>query len=117
MAMLSARAPADDGAILRFIYRAPDEALANLRRRLEQTRWPERETSAGWEQGPPLAKLQELIAYWRTDYDWRRCEAELNRWPQFRTDIDGLGIHFIQVRARHPNALPIILTHGRPSTV
>jgi hypothetical protein len=81
------------------------------------TRWPEKETGAAWEQGPPLTKLQRLVDYWRTDYDWRWCESELNRWPQFRTTIDGLGIHCIHVRSRHPNALPIILTHGWPSTV
>src|SRR5687767_13011018 len=88
-----------------FTFRATDEALADLERRLEAIRWPEKETGAGWEQGPPLAKLEDLIAYWRTAYDWRRCEAELAHWPQFKTPIDGLGIHFIHVRSRHPNAL------------
>jgi pimeloyl-ACP methyl ester carboxylesterase len=111
------RARADQEAIIPFIYRASDEALADLRRRLEQTRWPESETGVRWEQGPPLAKLKDLVAYWRTDYNWRRCEAELNRWPQYKTTIDGLGIHFIHVRSRHTNALPIILTHGWPSTI
>ena len=117
LASAISRAQADDNAAVPFTYRAPDGSLADLRRRLEQTRWPEQETVQGWEQGPPLKKLQQLVAYWRTDYDWRRCEAELNRWPQFKTTIDGLGIHFIHVRSRHPNALPIILTHGWPSTV
>jgi epoxide hydrolase len=117
LASTTARAQADDSAVISFTYRAPDEALADLRRRLEQTRWPERETEAGWEQGPPLAKLQYLVAYWRAGYDWRRCEAELSRWPQYKTTIDTLGIHFIHVRSRHPNALPIILTHGWPSTI
>ena len=111
------RAWADEEAIVPFTYRASDQALADLRRRLEQTRWPESETGVRWEQGPPLAKLKELVAYWRTDYNWRRCEAELNRWPQYKTTIDGLGIHFIHVRSRHTNALPIILTHGWPSTI
>jgi epoxide hydrolase len=111
------RAKSSDNAAVPFTYRAPDDALADLRRRLEQTRWPEQETEQGWEQGPPLRKLQQLAAYWRTDYDWRRCEAELDRWPQFKATIDGLGIHFIHVRSRHPNALPMILTHGWPSTV
>jgi epoxide hydrolase len=106
-----------DNAMVPFSYHAPDEALMDLRRRLEQTRWPERETGAGWEQGPPLTKLQDLIAYWRSGYDWRRCEAELDRWPQYKTTIDDLGIHFVQVRSRDPNALPIILTHGWPSTI
>jgi pimeloyl-ACP methyl ester carboxylesterase len=117
LASAISRTQADDNAAVPFTYRAPDGALADLRRRLELTRWPEQETGQGWEQGPPLTKLQQLVAYWRTDYDWRRCEAELNRWPQFKTTIDGLGIHFIHVRSRHPNALPIILTHGWPSTV
>jgi pimeloyl-ACP methyl ester carboxylesterase len=113
----TSRAAADDKAIVPFTYRAADAALADLRRRLEQTRWSENETAAGWEQGPPLTKLQQLTAYWRTVYDWRRCEAELNRWPQYKTTISGLGIHFIHVRSRHPKGLPIILTHGWPSTV
>src|SRR5256714_708490 len=111
------RAQSTDDPVVPFTYRAPDEALADLRRRLERTRWPEPETAMGWEQGPPLARLQQLVAYWRTDYDWRRAEAGLNRWPQFKTTIDGLGIHFIHLRSRHSNALPIILTHGWPSTV
>jgi epoxide hydrolase len=107
----------DDSVIAPFTYHASDEALADLRLRLEGTRWSERETGIGWDQGPPLAKLKKLVEYWRTDYDWRRSEADLNRWPQFKTTIDGLGIHFIHVRSRHPNALPIILTHGWPSTI
>jgi epoxide hydrolase len=111
------RAQADNNKVASFRYAASDDALADLRRRLEQTRWPEPETGEGWEQGPPLAKLQQLVAYWRTEYDWRRCEAELNQWPQFKTTIDGVGIHFIHVRSRHANALPIVLTHGWPSTI
>jgi hypothetical protein len=107
----------DDSAVLSFTYRASEETLADLRRRLEQTRWPESETAPGWEQGPPLAKLRSLVAYWQTNYDWRRCENELNQWPQFRTSLDDLGIHFIHVRSRHATALPVILTHGWPSTV
>lgn len=110
-------AHAGDTTLGPFAYHATDEALLDLKLRLEQTRWPEGETGAGWEQGPPLAKMQDLVAYWRTEYDWRRCEAQLNHWPQFKTTIDGLGIHFIHVRSRHPNALPMILTHGWPSTI
>jgi epoxide hydrolase len=112
-----AAALAADPAIVPFQYRASKEALADLRRRLEETRWPERETGKGWEQGPPLAALHGLVDYWRTGYDWRKCEAELDQWPQFKTTIDGLGIHFIHVRSHHKNALPIIMTHGWPSTV
>jgi epoxide hydrolase len=113
----TSRALAGDGAIVPFTYRAHDDALADLRQRLGNARWPEKETGAAWEQGPPLTKLQRLVGYWRTNYDWRRCESDLNRWPQFKTTIDGLGIHYIHVRSRHSNALPIILTHGWPSTV
>jgi pimeloyl-ACP methyl ester carboxylesterase len=117
LASTSVPAGSSNGAVTSFQYRAPDADLADLKRRLAQTRWPENATQAGWEQGPPLAKLQNLVAYWRNDYDWRRCEAELNQWPQFRTTIDGLGIHFIHVRSRHASALPMILTHGWPSTI
>ena len=100
-----------------FSYRAPQSALDDLRQRLTRTRWPERESVNDWSQGVPLTKLSALVDYWQTDYDWRRCEAELAAWPQFKTPIDGLGIHFIHVRSRHQNVLPIVLTHGWPSTV
>jgi epoxide hydrolase len=105
-----------DPAIAPFEYRASDAALADLKYRLDHARWPERETGTGWDQGPPLTVLRGLVEYWRTGYDWRKCESELAKWPQFKTTIDGLGIHFIDVRSRHKNALPIILTHGWPST-
>src|SRR5713101_3022963 len=105
----ASRAQSSDNAIVPFSYRASDEALADLRRRLEQTRWPESETGTGWEQGPPLSTLKQLVYYWRAGYNWQRCQSELNQWPQFKTTIDGLGIHFIHVRSRHPNPLPIIL--------
>ena len=110
-------AQSTDDAIAPFTFRASDAVLADLKRRLDQARWPESETGEGWDQGVPLAALQDLVDYWRTGYDWRRCEAELAGWPQFKTPIDGLGIHFIHVRSRHKNALPIVLTHGWPSTV
>jgi len=100
-----------------FTYRAPQRALDDLRQRLARTRWPERETVSDWSQGVPLAKLRGLVDYWRTDYDWRRCEETLNRFAQYRTTIDGLGIHFLHVRSKHPNALPIIITHGWPGSV
>jgi pimeloyl-ACP methyl ester carboxylesterase len=103
--------------IVPFFYHAPQSALDDLKQRLAQTRWPERETTNDWSEGVPLEKLRTLVDYWRTDYDWRRCEEALNRFPQFRTKIDGPGIHFIHVRSKHPNALPIILTHGWPSTI
>ena len=101
-------------AIAPFTYHAPQSALDDLRQRLAQARWPERETVADWSQGVPLAKLRALVEYWRTDYDWRRCEAVLNGLDQYRTEIDGLDIHFLHVRSPHADALPIIITHGWP---
>jgi epoxide hydrolase len=106
-----------DTAVTPFKYEAPQSALDDLKQRLKRTRWPEGETVKDWSQGVPLAKLRALVEYWRTDYDWRRCEAKLNGLPQFRTKIDGLNIHFLHVRSRHENALPIILTHGWPGSV
>ena len=104
-------------AITPFQYRAPASALDDLKRRLAQTRWPDRGTVADWSQGVPITKLKALVEYWRTGYDWRRCEARLNGFPQYRTEIDGLGIHFLHVRSRETNALPILITHGWPSSV
>jgi epoxide hydrolase len=95
---------------------APD-AIADLRRRLVATRWPEQETVNDWSQGVPLTKARAFIDYWRDGYDMTRLERRLNAFPQFRTSIDGLGIHFLHVRAKHANALPIILTHGWPGSV
>jgi len=100
-----------------FKIQVPQEALDDLKRRLASTRWPERETVGDWSQGVPLQKAQALIAYWREKYDWRQFEARLNAFPQYRTQIDGLGIHFIHVRSPHRNALPIILTHGWPGSL
>jgi pimeloyl-ACP methyl ester carboxylesterase len=104
-------------AVTPFTYLAPQSALDDLKYRLEHTRWPERETVKDWSQGVPLSELRALVEYWRKDYDWRRGEAALNRFPQYKTTIDGLGIHFIHVRSKHPKAMPIVLTHGWPSTV
>jgi pimeloyl-ACP methyl ester carboxylesterase len=100
-----------------FRVSVPDEELADLRRRIAATRWPDRETVTDRSQGVQLAKLQELVRYWGTDYDWRRAEAKLNALPQFMTQIDGLDVHFIHVRSRHENALPLIMTHGWPGSV
>ena len=100
-----------------FTYHAPQSALDDLKQQLAQTRWPERETTNDWSEGVPLEKMRALVDYWQTGYDWQRCEKELNRFAQFRTQIDGLGIHLIHVRSKNPNALPIILTHGWPSTI
>jgi len=107
----------EDETLAPFRFEATDEALADLKRRLEATRWPDAETSPSWAQGIPLAKMQALVEAWRGQYDWRKAEASLNRWPQFKTKIDGLGIHFVHVRSKEPNATPIILTHGWPSSV
>jgi pimeloyl-ACP methyl ester carboxylesterase len=95
----------------------PEEKLTDLRRRIAATQWPEKETVADQSQGVPLATIQELARYWGTGYDWRRCEAKLNALPQFTTEIDGLGIHFIHVRAGHEDALPLVVNHGWPGSV
>src|SRR5207342_2572896 len=95
----------------------PDEAIADLRRRIAATRWPTRELVADRSQGVQLATTQELARYWATDYDWRACEARLNALPQFKTEIDGVDIHFIHVKSPHENALPLIITHGWPGSV
>ena len=117
--VLSARfaAAAEDNTIRPFKITVPEEQIVDLRRRIASTRWPDRETAADQSQGVQLAKLQELVRYWGTDYDWRKTEAKLNALPQFMTTIDNVDIHFIHVRSRHPNALPIIITHGWPGSV
>jgi pimeloyl-ACP methyl ester carboxylesterase len=94
-----------------------DAELADLRRRIKATRWPEKETVTDESQGVPLAMMRELAGYWGTEYDWRKAEAKLNALPQFITNIDGLDIHFIHVRSQQPNALPLIITHGWPGSI
>jgi pimeloyl-ACP methyl ester carboxylesterase len=100
-----------------FRVDTPEEAIADLRRRIDATRWPSRELVADRSQGVQLATLQELARYWATDYDWRACEARLNALPQFTAEIDGVDIHFIHVKSPHPDALPLIMTHGWPGSV
>src|SRR5260370_1147018 len=100
-----------------FRTNVPEEAPVDLRRRINATRWPDRETIADESQGVQLAAMQEVARYWATDYDWRKGEAKLNALPQFITEIDGLDIHFIHVRSKHENALPLIVTHGCPGSV
>jgi pimeloyl-ACP methyl ester carboxylesterase len=95
----------------------PDEKLAELRRRIEATRWPSKELVDDRSQGVQLATMQALARYWASDYDWRRCEARLNALPQFTTEIDGVDVHFIHVRSQHEDALPLIMTHGWPGSV
>ncbi len=108
---------ARNNAIRPFRVNVPEAALVDLRRRLAATRWPDKETVADQSQGAQLANLQELVRHWATEYDWRKGEAKLNAFPQFMTTIDGVDIHFIHVRSRHPNALPLIITHGWPGSV
>jgi pimeloyl-ACP methyl ester carboxylesterase len=112
-----ARAEKSDTAIRPFHVNVPDADLADLKLRLAATRWPDKETVADQSQGAQLAHLQALVRYWGTNYDWRKAEAKLNSYPQFMTKIDGVDIHFIHVRSRHPNALPLIIAHGWPGSV
>ncbi len=114
---ISPMATTETEAIRPFRVDVPEEQLADLRRRLAATRWPERETVTDDSQGVPLAMIQALARYWTTDYDWRKIEAKLNALPQFMTGIDGLDIHFIHVRSKHENALPLIVTHGWPGSL
>jgi hypothetical protein len=100
-----------------FRVSVSDADLADLRRRIQATRWPDKETVADETQGVRLATMQQLARYWATSYDWRKCEARLNALPMFLTDIDGVDIHFVHVRSRHADALPIIITHGWPGSV
>ncbi len=109
--------PAASDAIVPFTLRVEQAQLDDLNRRLDQARWPERETVDDWTQGAPLAKVRALCEHWRRAYDWRACEAKLNGFGQFRTELDGLGIHFLHVRSRHDTAMPLILTHGWPGSV
>ncbi len=100
-----------------FRINVPEEDLVELRRRVLATRWPDKETVADQSQGTQLVKMQELVRYWGTDYDWRKVEAKLNALPQFVTEIEGLDIHFLHVRSRHEDALPLIMTHGWPGSI
>jgi pimeloyl-ACP methyl ester carboxylesterase len=108
---------ASTGAIRPFRVDVPEQALVDLRQRIAATRWPDKETVADQSQGVQLARLQELVRYWGSGYDWRKAEAKLNALPQFITNIDGVDIHFIHVRSRHSDALPMIITHGWPGSV
>jgi pimeloyl-ACP methyl ester carboxylesterase len=110
--VLPSPATAQDQSVRPFKVHVPDSDLADLRRRIAATRWPDKETVADASQGAQLAKLQELVRYWGSGYDWRKLEAKLNALPQFLTNIDGVDVHFIHVRSRHKNALPVIVTHG-----
>lgn len=104
-------------AVVPFVLNIDEAQLRDLRARLDLTRWPDAELVGDWSQGVPLAQMQALVEHWRTRYDWRRCEATLNRFGQYRTAIDGLDVHFLHVRSPHANALPLILTHGWPGSI
>src|SRR5215471_19097647 len=112
-----ARVETKSDAIRKFDVNVAESELAELRRRINATRWPDRETVTDATQGVQLATTQALARYWATEYDWRRCEAQLNSLPNFITEIDGLDIHFIHVRSKEKNALPVIITHGWPGSI
>src|SRR5215468_2195201 len=107
----------DNTAVRPFKASFPEAELTDLRRRVSEARWPERETVSDDSQGVRLAMMQELAWYWGTDYDWRPCEEKLNALPNFMTEIDGLDIHFLHIRSRHEDALPLLVTHGWPGSV
>jgi pimeloyl-ACP methyl ester carboxylesterase len=115
--MSDAATATTDTAIRPFRIEVPQQEIDELRRRVEATRWPSGELVADRSQGVQLATAQGLARYWTTEYDWRRCEARLNALPQFKTEIDGVDIHFVHVRSQHENALPLIMTHGWPGSV
>jgi pimeloyl-ACP methyl ester carboxylesterase len=108
---------AGDNTIRDFKVNVPGDVISDLLHRIAATRWPDRETVGDQSQGIQIARLQELMRYWGTDYDWRRAEAKLNALPQFMTTVDGVDIHFIHVRSRHQNAIPVIVTHGWPGSI
>lgn len=109
--------PAATQEITSFQVAVPQADIDDLKLRLVRTRLPEMETAGGWTQGVPLSKAAALLEYWRSRYDWRRFERKINSYPQFRTEIDGLGIHFLHIRSKHPAALPMVMTHGWPGSV
>ncbi|MBP0597989.1 epoxide hydrolase [Herbaspirillum sp. LeCh32-8] len=106
-----------EGAVVPFRVAVPQARIDDLKQRLAATRWPDRETVSDWSQGVPLDAAKRLVTYWHDRYDWRKFERKLNAFPQFRTTIDGLGIHFIHVKSKHADAMPIILTHGWPGSI
>jgi len=117
MAVTTAKAPSAGPAIRPFTIETPEAELEDLRARIAATRWPEKEPVDDQSQGVQLATMQKLVRYWKTEYDWRKCEAKLKALPHFITTIDGLDIHFIHVRSKHDDALPLIVTHGWPGSV
>ncbi|QTE30465.1 epoxide hydrolase family protein [Pengzhenrongella sicca] len=114
---MTASTPATSPPVRPFTVAIPDSEIEDLKLRLARTRWPDPETVPDWSQGVRLDNTRSLIQYWEREYDWRRFEAELNRFPQFLTEIDGLDIHFIHVKSKNPKAMPLILTHGWPGSI
>src|ERR1700679_3573161 len=110
-------ASSESNAIRPFRINVPEEALVDLRRRIKATKWPDKETETDASQGVQFATMRKLAHYWEADHDWRKVEARLNALPQFTTNIDGLEIHFIHVRSKEKNALPVIVTHGWPGSI
>jgi len=117
MSVVTQQTGGDEIAIRPFRVNVPEADLVDMKKRIDATRFPEKETVADFSQGVPLATIKKLAQYWATRYDWRKVEARLNALPSFITEIDGLDIHFIHVRSKHPNALPIIVTHGWPGSI
>lgn len=117
IAAVATAEPVGDTSIRPFKFQASAQALSDLRQRVTATQWPEQETVTDATQGVRLATMQQVAGYWGTDYDWRKAEARLNSYPQFITTLDGLDIHFIHVRSKQPNALPIVITHGWPGSI
>jgi hypothetical protein len=114
---MTASVPAASNLLRPFTVAIPDAEIKDLKQRLAHTRWPAQETVADWSQGVRLDHAESLVDYWAREYDWRRFEARLNRFPQFMTTIDGLDIHFIHVRSKAPKAMPLLLTHGWPGSI
>ena len=107
----------DNTAIRPFTVNVPEEEITELKRRIKATRWPEKETVADESQGVQLKTIQELARYWADEYDWRKIESRINSYPHFMTEIDGLDFHFIHVRSKHENAMPILIAHGWPGSI
>ena len=114
---MTAPTPPTSALVRPFTVSIPDSEIDDLKQRLARTRWPDPETVGDWSQGVRVENARSLVGYWERGYDWRRFESELNRFPQFLTEIDGLDIHFIHVRSTNPNAMPLILTHGWPGSI
>ena len=114
---MTAPTPPASALVRPFAVSIPDSEIDDLKQRLARTRWPDPETVGDWSQGVRVENARSLVDYWERGYDWRRFESELNRSPQFLTAIDGLDIHFIHVRSKNPNAMPLILTHGWPGSI